>query len=110
MSLMTASFPITGKCNLGSTRHTTTNSSCNNTVTPPWPQTRDGLSHHCDDNNHSLVVSIMVVLTTDQCKLVTSAFLGAQLQAAIKWTGEDMLRFSHLNMGTHSINQGEQCP
>jgi hypothetical protein len=55
----------------------------------------------CDEN--SLVSTI---LTNDQQKLVTSAFLATQLQAAAKHIGEDVLGYSHLDIGTHSIRSG----
>jgi hypothetical protein len=55
----------------------------------------------CDEN--SLVIT---VLTNDQQKLVTSAFLATQLQAAAKRIGEDVLGYSHLGIGTHSIRSG----
>jgi hypothetical protein len=54
-------------------------------------------------NENSLVSP---VLTNDQRKLATSAFLVTQLQAAAKKNGKDVLGFSHLNISTHSIRMG----
>jgi hypothetical protein len=55
----------------------------------------------CDENS-----LVSMVLTNDQRKLVTSAFLATQLQAAAKRIGEDVLGYSHLDIGTHSIQSG----
>jgi hypothetical protein len=54
-------------------------------------------------NTESLVST---VLTNDKRRLVTAAFLATQLQAAAKRIGPDVLGFSHLDVGTHSIRSG----
>jgi hypothetical protein len=50
-------------------------------------------------NENSLVSTVLT-------KLVTSAFLETQLQAAVKRIGKDVLGYSHLDIGTHSIRSG----
>jgi hypothetical protein len=55
----------------------------------------------CDENS-----LVSTVLMNDQRKLVTSAFLATQLQAAAKRIGKDVLGFSHLDISTHSIRLG----
>jgi hypothetical protein len=49
---------------------------------------------------------VSTVLTNDRRCLITSSFLAAQLQAAAKRIGPDVLGFSHLDIGTHSIRSG----
>jgi hypothetical protein len=49
---------------------------------------------------------VSTVLTNDKRRLITSAFLATQLQAAAKRIGPDVLGFSHLDVGTHSIQSG----
>ncbi len=49
---------------------------------------------------------VSTVLTNDKRRLVTSAFLATQLQAAAKRIDPDVLGFSHLDVGTHSIQSG----
>jgi hypothetical protein len=50
-------------------------------------------------NQNSLVSTVFM---NDQRKLVTSAYLVTQLQAAAKRIGENVLGFSHLDIGTHT--------
>jgi hypothetical protein len=49
---------------------------------------------------------VSTVLTNDRRRLITSTFLATQLQAAAKRIGPDVLGFSHLDVGTHSIRSG----
>jgi hypothetical protein len=49
---------------------------------------------------------VCTVLTSDKHRRVTSRFLASQLQAAAKRIGPDVLGFSHLQVGTHSIRSG----
>ena len=68
-----------------------------------WAATVQRILAYPGCKNTSLVST---VLTNDQRKLVTSAFLSTRLQAAAKRIGEDVLGFSHLDIGTHSIRSG----
>jgi hypothetical protein len=55
----------------------------------------------CDTNT-----LVSTVLTNDKRQLVTSTFLTTKLQATAKRIGPDVLGFSHLDVGTHSIHSG----
>jgi hypothetical protein len=49
---------------------------------------------------------VSTVLTNDRRRLITPSFLATQLQDAAKRIGPDVLGFSHLDVGTHSIRSG----
>jgi hypothetical protein len=49
---------------------------------------------------------VSTVITNNQRRCISSTFLAGQLQAAAKRIGPDVLGFSHLEVGTHSIRSG----
>jgi hypothetical protein len=49
---------------------------------------------------------VSTVLLRDKLKLVTGTFVGQLLKAAAKRLGEDVLGFSHSDVGTHSLRSG----